>query len=308
MVILAIISVAAFSQFDKLKAAPAASKSSKAGTGAPAAKSEPELLLDQGVTAARFGRIQDAANVFSSIMTRFPADPASARAAIELSRLYVNCQDYASARNVMANSINALPDGPARQQVVTELNNLNGELVFSNKMGPDSIEYKVRPGDNLAKIGNKFKITGNFIRRINYLNSDRLNIGDKLKVVQGPFNVVVEKSRFRLTVYLGVQFVKEYRVGLGKENSTPEGEYIVQSKLIDPVWDPPGPEYAASRAPDNPLGPRWIGFDKQYGIHGTIHPDSIGKMESRGCVRMLNENVEEVYDLVVQGSKVIVKP
>ena len=52
---------------------------------------------------------------------------------------------------------------------------------------------------------------------------------------------------------------------------------------------------------------RWVDIGDSYGIHGTIEPDSIGKNESRGCIRMLNSEVEEVYDFLVIGSEVKVQ-
>ena len=62
----------------------------------------------------------------------------------------------------------------------------------------------------------------------------------------------------------------------------------------------------------NPLGVRAIylyddkGKDTLYRIHGTIEPWSIGLNVSSGCIRMLNENVTELYDLVEVGTKVVV--
>ena len=66
--------------------------------------------------------------------------------------------------------------------------------------------------------------------------------------------------------------------------------------------------------PNNPIGERWIGLDDgngkptSYGIHGTIDPSSIGKAHSRGCIRLRNEDVEEVYDFLGVGSEVVIQP
>ena len=270
-------------------------------------RSEADLLLEKGVQALQGGKAQEARDVFTDLLKRFPSHPAGARAALELSKMYAQAGDEANRRNVLAYAVAGLPDGDARATVVTELNRINGEIVFSRKVGLGGSEYVVKSGDSLFKIGQRFKVPANFIKRINYMTSDRLDVGQRLKVMQGPFDVIIEKAKFRLTIYHNGAWVKEYRIGLGKENSTPEGEFVVRNKLIDPVWDPPGPEYAPSKSPTNPLGPRWIGFNGEYGIHGTIEPQSIGKSESRGCIRMLNEDVIEVYDLLVEGSKVTVK-
>ena len=60
--------------------------------------------------------------------------------------------------------------------------------------------------------------------------------------------------------------------------------------------------------PTNPLGTHWIDLGDSYGIHGTIEPNSIGKAESAGCVRMRNEEVVEVYNFLVKGSEVVIRP
>ena len=57
------------------------------------------------------------------------------------------------------------------------------------------------------------------------------------------------------------------------------------------------------------IGTRWIGFEDRpgaagYGIHGTGDPNSIGRMLSEGCIRMLNADVEELYDFLVPGTEV----
>jgi len=56
--------------------------------------------------------------------------------------------------------------------------------------------------------------------------------------------------------------------------------------------------------PENPLGEHWIDIGDSFGIHGTNEPDSIGKAESKGCIRMKNEEVAELYDFLVVGSEV----
>jgi lipoprotein-anchoring transpeptidase ErfK/SrfK len=64
--------------------------------------------------------------------------------------------------------------------------------------------------------------------------------------------------------------------------------------------------------PDNPLGARALylysgGQDTLYRIHGTNEPKSIGKSVSSGCVRMLNEDIVELFDKVKIGTKVVVR-
>ena len=273
----------------------------------PAPKDPNEALWEQGRQAAQDGDTATARAVFADLVKRFPSSPIGGRAAVELAVIYKNAGDVFGERNILSEALGALGEEPLREQVVNELHRVNGELIFSRKAAPDSLTHTVKKGESLAKIAARYKVTPEFIQRVNGLASSRIDAGENLKVFEGPFDVVIEKSKFRLTVYRAGIFIREYKVGIGKNGSTPEGEWPVRNKLIDPVWDPPGPEYAASKAADNPLGTRWIGFDGEYGIHGTIEPQSIGKAESRGCVRLLNQEVEELYDLVIIGSKITVK-
>jgi lipoprotein-anchoring transpeptidase ErfK/SrfK len=128
-------------------------------------------------------------------------------------------------------------------------------------------------------------------------------MGQKLKIVPGPFGAVVSLDRYELVVHLAGSFVKSYRVGVGKDGATPLGSFTVKNKMVNPTYY--GPEGVIPHDdPNNPLGERWIDIGDSYGIHGTIDPASIGKNESRGCIRMLNSDVEEVYDFLVMGSEV----
>ena len=60
-------------------------------------------------------------------------------------------------------------------------------------------------------------------------------------------------------------------------------------------------------SPENVLGTRWMGFDiPGYGIHGTVEPKAIGQQVTAGCVRMLNEQVEELYSILPVGTEVVI--
>jgi lipoprotein-anchoring transpeptidase ErfK/SrfK len=113
-------------------------------------------------------------------------------------------------------------------------------------------------------------------------------------------------------------------VGVGREGFGWTGVVHVGGKQEEPKWFPPAemverqPElakYVASGMPGgegNPLGMRALylyddsGKDTLYRIHGTIEPWSIGHNVSSGCIRMLNENVIALYDMVPIGTKVVV--
>src|ERR1700685_876688 len=123
-----------------------------------------------------------------------------------------------------------------------------------------------------------------------------------------------------MDIYLGAHpgstsamYVTSYKVGLGKDDSTPTGTWMVEPhhKIKHPTYySPRGEGVIAADDPKNPLGPYWLGLTgtdghavgkQSYGIHGTIEPDSIGHMASMGCIRMHNEDVAMVFEMLTEG-------
>jgi len=117
--------------------------------------------------------------------------------------------------------------------------------------------------------------------------------------------IFIDLSNHSITLVRGGNIIKQYPCATGIENPTPTGEYTITVKLVHPTWYwqgkaiPPGPE--------NGLGTRFLGISKKgYGIHGTNEPESIGRNASHGCIRMNNADVEELYELVNVGDKVLI--
>lgn len=179
--------------------------------------------------------------------------------------------------------------------------------VFKNGQAHEVIVYEVKSGDTLGKIAKKFKTTSALIRKLNDLSGENIHIGQKLKVWNSPFTVLVLKSRNLLVLKADKRILRAYIVSTGKaETATPAGTYTIKLKLVDPIWYHNGKAYQPGD-PENGLGTRWMGFDlDSYGIHGTIHPDQIGQSVSSGCVRMHNEDAEELFDLIPEGTKVVI--
>jgi lipoprotein-anchoring transpeptidase ErfK/SrfK len=171
-----------------------------------------------------------------------------------------------------------------------------------------------------------YDVTYKFIGRVNGISDPRkMRLGANLKIVKGPFHAIVNKTAFTLDLYQGKPgepgsiFLRRLRVGLGENDSTPTGLWKVTTKLENPTYYSPrdtGPRVIAAGDPANPLGERWLALEgisgqavgkESYGIHGTIEPNSIGQKKSMGCVRLLNEDVNLVYDmLITQKSTVLV--
>ena len=212
------------------------------------------------------------------------------------------------AQKTLSKALLANPDDPKAPEIKARLVKLADELYFSPKPSPVSVTYTVVAGDSLGKIARKHKTTVGLIKRINRLKGDTIRVGQRLKIVPGGFDIEVVKSKFLLTVFKDGVWVREFRVGLGKDGSTPVGEFVAGEKLTNPTYFGNGTPIPFGDKKNNPLGTRWITIQGQYGIHGTWEPDSIGKERSKGCVRMRNEDVEWLFDLVVRGeSKIVIK-
>jgi L,D-transpeptidase ErfK/SrfK len=126
-------------------------------------------------------------------------------------------------------------------------------------------------------------------------------------VLKGPFGAVVDLNDFTLTIHLQGYFVKRYEVCIGKDGSSPIGKFSVLNKVENPPYTGPDGKVIVADDPRNPLGERWIDLGDSYGIHGTIDPDSIGKAESRGCIRLRDQDIIEVYNFLVKGAEVVIR-
>ncbi|WP_152381241.1 L,D-transpeptidase [Paenibacillus brasilensis] len=110
-----------------------------------------------------------------------------------------------------------------------------------------------------------------------------------------PLRIVVDKSKHRLGLLSGNVLIRNYPVGLGGEK-TPEGKFVISDKVVNPNGKSNGE-----------FGSRGMQLSAtNYAIHGTNKPDSIGKNESLGCVRMGKTDVEELFALVPSGTEVVI--
>ena len=237
-----------------------------------------------------------------------------ARSLIEAGKQALSNQDPVAARSQFSEALTLIDNTDDAKFLRAELTRLSAETIFSQRIirnDPLVTRYIIQPGDTLAKIASRHKISDDLLADINNIqNKNLIRSGQTLKIVRGPFHAVVTKKAFRLDVYLGTTFVHQYPVGLGLDGSTPEGKWRVRTKLVDPTYYPPrGGDIVAADDPQNPLGERWIALEglsgealrqQGYGIHGTIDPESIGRETSLGCIRLYNEDVHELYMYLVE--------
>jgi lipoprotein-anchoring transpeptidase ErfK/SrfK len=134
---------------------------------------------------------------------------------------------------------------------------------------------------------------------------------------EAPGTIIVDTPHTFLYYVLGDGKAIRYGIGVGREGFTWSGVKNVVRKAEWPDWYPPAEMVArqpylprmTAGGPGNPLGARamYIG-GTEYRIHGTNDPTTIGKRVSSGCIRLTNDDVEDLYSRVQIGAKVIVLP
>ncbi|HBR14402.1 MAG TPA: hypothetical protein DD723_02520 [Candidatus Omnitrophica bacterium] len=215
-------------------------------------------------------------------------------------------RDNLQAKETYQKILTQYPSYENVESIQKEMEKLNMELIFSNTPTPHTVTHEVAAGDTLGKLAKKYGTTQELIKISNNLKSDTIRLGQKLRVWTGQFNIFVDKSQNILILKVVDEVVKVYTVSTGENNSTPVGEFTITTKLVDPVWFNKG-VVVPPESPANVLGTRWLGFDiPGYGIHGTVEPDLIGQSVTAGCVRMRNEEVEELYSIIPMGTKVVI--
>ncbi|HUS46834.1 MAG TPA: L,D-transpeptidase family protein [Phycisphaerae bacterium] len=230
--------------------------------------------------------------------------------------------------------------GAEQAQAIKDLSGLFKATVLARQViegDPYALPYVVQPGETVEGkngIEQKFKlhVPARLILRVNGLTrGEDLRPGRTIKLVKGPFHAIVDKSDFTMDMYLhreGLEpiFVKRVNVGLGMNSSTPVGSWRVAlgQKMERPPWDPPPGSGLKRRIlwgePGYAFGIKglWIGLEgtdaqtgavMDFGIHSTNDPNSIGRANSLGCVRMADDDIDLVFALLYDvHSTVIVRP
>ncbi len=224
----------------------------------------------------------------------------------------------------------ALPGSDA-DTVRGHLARLADETLFSRKVFPGDPctgTYRLKIGDALVRVERELKLRVPYqtLLRINRIpDARKIQAGQAIKFIRGPFHAVVSKSRFTMDVYLQeagsrrMIFVRRLRVGTGRDGSTPVGRWRVAlgGKIARAAWTPPSSSNIERkkilwREPGYPLGPKgyWISLEgiattrytkeDGYGIHGTNDPASIAKAVSMGCIRLADADIELVFCLLYE--------
>ena len=218
-------------------------------------------------------------------------------------------EDAVAARTDLSAILEEHPDTNRRPEIEDLLGKINLELLNSSEVHEGDEIYQLQKGDKLTTIGKKFNVSPDLIGRVNHIRDERmLTVNRRIKIPKTNFSILVDKSSNTMVLLNDGKFFKRYRVRTGSNDwLTPTGAFRIRTKVKDPNWtDPKTGQHYAANDPGNELGTRWMAFDvnAQLGIHGTIHPETIGQYASNGCVGLVKEDAEEVFDLVPIGTEV----
>jgi hypothetical protein len=257
---------------------------------------------DEPSTVSRVPMSADVPDLLARATALAKEEPPEAEALLEARQLFEEILAQPVRRTVRERAENGLGD-------------VNIRLTMSPMTSPEKEKYVVRSGDSLDRIAKKFGTTIQLVQRSNMImNRNLIRKGDNFLVFNGSFRLEASKTRRDMVLYLNDKFFKRYRVGTGKFGRTPVGTFEIAERISEPTWWRPDGKEIPFGHPENILGTRWMEIRatgdtpdvKGYGIHGTWQPESIGKAESAGCIRMINDEVAELFDLLPLHTPVVI--
>lgn len=182
-----------------------------------------------------------------------------------------------------------------------------------------STSMTVQIGDSLVAMRKRFLesfpdhvVCTGLIDRANSINGRYLQAGRDLRIPLDDVTMLVDLSSRWVFYRFGDEVAAAWPVGIGGPGSPTEtGVFAAGDKIPEPPWWSQNGEIPFGD-PRNELGTRWIGWDDDLGptslgFHGTNAPETIGKNVSSGCVRMHNEDVEELFEILPQGALIYVQ-
>ena len=208
------------------------------------------------------------------------------------------------------------PEASLKAAIETKLGQLNVEMIRLPWPMAEKQEVVVQANDAVKLIARKFGTTVEMIVKGNELKRpDIIQPGQCLKVFAGKLEIRVSKSRHDLLLTANGRFFKRYQVATGRYEKTPVGTFSVVDRIPEPPWHRDDGKVIPFGDKENILGTRWMAIKatgstpeiKGYGIHGTWDNASIGKSESAGCIRLKNEDVEELFEMVPVGTSVVIE-
>ncbi len=178
--------------------------------------------------------------------------------------------------------------------------------------------HTVKNGDTLFRIARQYGISVEALRRLNGMRSgeSKLLVGKKLRVGENDWRIRIYKGARLLLLERGAKPFAVYDVGIGRLGRTPTGKFKIGEKIENPSYHSADGRTVAPGAPGNEFGTRWMRLvtvagakklPQGYGIHGTADETSVTRTLSNGCIRMHNDEVEELFLIVPVNTPVSIE-
>ncbi len=258
----------------------------------------------------REGNFDQAELYYSKIIKKFPSHPLAEDAMLGPVDIYIAKGELEKAKEYCEKTIESSNSLRIKEIAMDKLGDINMKLLFSTTPTKISEIYSIKAGDTLSAIARNFNTTVPLLEKSNHLKSNIIKPGQKIKVTTNKFSIVIDIKTNELFLNYDDKLFKRYKISSGADDSlTPLGNFVIKEKIKDPTWYLPEGGIVPPNSADNILGSRWMGLWESgtktgYGIHEAVDPSDIGKYMTKGCVRMVKEDLEELYDIVTIGTLV----
>ncbi len=185
------------------------------------------------------------------------------------------------------------------------LDALAGKVIYSSEHHFKTTSYKMKPGETLSDIANRWQVPAQVVYNINRKqigNKPNVVAGTELKMINGPFHAEVDMSSQTLTLFLKNLYAGRFPVKLGISGNPRPGDYNVVAKSVHGhTWrDADGNDFPPE-SPENGYGPYWIGMTGSLCIH-TVSQDEISGHS--GCIGLSEKDAKDIFGILANRSKV----
>ncbi len=274
----------------------------------------PIIYYELAQQRLREGNFDQAELYYSKIIEKFPSNSLAEDAMLGPVDIYVAKGELEKAKQYCEKTIGSSKSSRIKEIAIAKLGDINIKLLFSPIFTETSEAYSVKTGDTLSSIARNFNTTVALLMQSNGLGTTIIRPGQKLKVTTGSkFSIVINIKKNELFLNYDNKLFKRYNISSGDPDSPiPLDIFEIKEKIKDPPWYTQGGDVIPPNSTDNILGSRWMGLWKSgtktsYGIHEAIDPSDIGKYVTKGCVKMIREDLEQLYDIVPIGTQVTIK-
>ncbi len=187
------------------------------------------------------------------------------------------------------------------------LDQVAGTVIYSRQHHLEPA-YVVQAGETLPQIAEKYGVPHELLAKINRIADPmKLQPGQELKVVRGPFRAVVKLDQHEMDLWLQDLYAGRFAIGVGSDLPEWSETLLVMEKNREPTYYGPTGQVINPGDPLNPLGKRRIGLGDSFAIHGTNDEGSIGQTGGPGCIRLGERDADDVYDILSLGSRVVIQ-